>query len=58
MISIPFTDRVAYLSWFLLPYILFLPILDGQVRIKYRMLQYFLAYLIFAGFNIVSLLIK
>lgn len=34
-IRIPYTDRVAYLSWFLFPYILILPTLDKKIHPVY-----------------------
>lgn len=52
IISMPFTDRVAYLSWFLIPYILLIPILDNNVKIPNRKLYLFLSFFIFGGFSL------
>ena len=32
LIRIPYTDRVAYLSWFLIPFLLLYPVLNGNLK--------------------------
>lgn len=58
VISMPFTDRVAYLSWFLIPYILLVPILDGNAKIPNRKIFLFFSFFLFSGFNIYQLLFR
>lgn len=36
IVRVPFTDRIAYFSWFLMPLVLFYPLLDKQLRIPYK----------------------
>ena len=47
-IKIPYTDRIAYLSWFLLPFLLSIPIVDNTSSIKSKPL--------FLAISIVALL--
>lgn len=35
LMRIPFTDRVAYLSWFLIPFLLLYPVLNGHLNTQY-----------------------
>lgn len=56
LITMPFTDRVAYLSWFLMPYVLFIPLLDKEFRCKERKLYATLFFIIISGFNIYLLM--
>lgn len=58
VIFIPFSDRVAYLSWFLIPYIILVPILDRYATIRHRVLQFVFSFLIFAGFNIFTIFFR
>lgn len=56
VITMNFTDRVAYLSWFLIPYITLLPLLDikkYQIRDRKKYIQ--LIMLLFGTFNIYML---
>lgn len=56
VITMNFTDRVAYLSWFLIPYVTLLPLLDNNYNIKNRnkYIQYIM--LVFGIFNIYMVL--
>lgn len=56
IISMPFTDRVAYLSWFLMPYTLFIPLLDKEFQCRERNLYATLFFVIISGFNIYLLM--
>lgn len=35
LIRIPYTDRVAYLSWFMIPFLLLYPVLNGYLNTQY-----------------------
>lgn len=51
VIAIPFSDRFAYLSWFLYPYVLLLPYV-GVGNIKPKIKQATLLTIVIGGFNV------
>lgn len=49
---IPYTDRVAYLSWFMMPYLALYPLLSGELKIK-RAQSYIIRIIgVFIGINV------
>lgn len=50
VITVPFTDRFAYLSWFLYPYVLLLPYLGSGKFIQIKKAVWFILFM--GGFNV------
>ncbi len=36
LIRVPYTDRIAYLSWFLMPFLFFYPLVDRKLNLLYK----------------------
>lgn len=50
VITMPFTDRVAYLSWCLMPYLFFIPLLDVNFIMKNKKKSFIATYVFYTGF--------
>lgn len=53
LIRIPYTDRIAYLSWFMIPFLLLYPVLNGQLDTPHPQRYIFRAIITFMLVNIV-----
>lgn len=53
MIRMQYTDRVAYLSWFLIPFLLLYPVLNGLLRTKHPQRYILRSIFVFLFVNIV-----
>ena len=56
VIRMTYTDRMAYLSWFLIPYIVLYPITSNSVNIKHSQKTIFKIMALFMTFNILLIL--
>ncbi len=54
VIRIPFTDRFAYLSWFLMPIIMIYPLIDKNHVVENRQLLLFIVVIVFFGYQTIN----
>ena len=52
MIRLPLTDRIAYLSWFMIPFLLLYPVLNGYLDLKRPYKYVMVSIALFMGVNI------
>lgn len=56
LMRIPYTDRVAYLSWFMIPFLLMYPVLNGILEIQHPQRYILRAITLFLFVNVVLML--
>ena len=56
LIRMPYTDRVAYLSWFMIPFLLLYPILNGLIYLRNPQSYLYRTIAVFMSVGIILLL--